>query len=441
MRPIPDRPVVSPTLHLTVGVLVLFFASALVLSVVARVEIVARGEGRVVPLSRVQVVQPEFRGRIAEIRVEAGAHVSAGEPLVLFDQTDARAELSRRETEAARLRMERARLDAFSAALEQDPAAPDFMDAGLAAFTAEMPSDASSELAAEQRERLAVELAELKSAAARIDARLLANERARAVTTTRISRLDAALATQDERLLASQELLERGTRSRLAHLDVLDEANRLTMERQTLEREIERALADAEELSAERAALVAGARARLAERRSAVDARRAELAEELVQARRRLAATTLFAPVNGTVDQLRVFTIGGVEEAGAELMRIVPEEDAPELEVRFPNFDAGFIEPGQKAIVRLDAFPAERFGHLSGRVVSVSADAVEAPDGRYVFVARVTPDGEYLVTPLGAHRLRAGMTARVDVVTGDRRLISYFFEPIVRAVQESLGER
>jgi hemolysin D len=437
MLPRSRQPVGSPTLHATIGLMVLLFATALTLSIVTRVEIVARGEGRVVPLSRVQVIQPEFRGRIAEIRVENGAHVTAGDPLVLFDPTDARAELARRKSEAERLRVERARIDAFVAALAQDPGAADFEEVGMAAFSIDSPKD----LVEEQRNHLVAELAELRSGAARIDARLLANARARVVTQTRISRIEAALVTQDERLAASEELLERGTRSRLAHLDVLDEATRLSMEKRVLEQEIERALADAEELSAERVALVAGVRARLAERRSTIEARRAELAEELIQARRRLEASTLYAPVDGTVDQLRVFTIGGVEEAGAELMRIVPDEDATELEVSFPNFDAGFLKPGQTAIIRLDAFPAERFGHVRGSLISVSADAIETHDERYVFVARVSPEALALVTSLGVYRLRAGMTAKVDVVTGDRRLISYFFEPIVRAVQESLGER
>lgn len=436
MIPSPRPPVGSPTLHLTLAVLVLLFASALALSIVMRVEIVARGEGRVVPLSRVQVVQPEFGGRIHEIRVENGARVAAGDPLVLLDPTDARAELARREAEEARLISERARLEAFLAALARDPSEPDFVEAGLAALA----SDATR-VRSDERDLLAAELAELRGAAARIDARLLANERARAVTRAGIGRIEAALESQDERLVASQELLERGTRSRLAHLDVVDEATRLEMERRTLEREIERALADADELAAERALLVASTRARLVERRADIDARRAELAEELVQARRRLAGTVLVAPVDGTVDRLRVFTIGGVEQAGAELMRVVPDEDLPELEVRFANFDAGFLEPGQKAVIRLDAFPAERFGHVAGRVAAVSADAVETPDGRFVFVARVVPDAPALVTPSGSHRLRAGMTAQVDVVTGDRRLIGYFFEPIVRALQESLGER
>ena len=123
------------------------------------------------------------------------------------------------------------------------------------------------------------------SAATRTDARLAANARARAVLEANAARVDAALDTQDERLAASQELLDRGTRSRLAHLDVLDESTRLAAERRVLEREGERLVATAAELAAERISLVAGVRSRLTGRRAEIEARRRPQpsAEELVQ--------------------------------------------------------------------------------------------------------------------------------------------------------------
>ncbi|WP_349370512.1 HlyD family type I secretion periplasmic adaptor subunit [Salinarimonas sp.] len=437
MSPRPDGRVVSPTLHLTVLALIAIFVTTLVLSIVLEIEIVARGEGRVVPLSRVQVIQPEFDGRIAAIRAENGRSVAAGEVLVALDPTDARAELARREAEDLRLRIERARIDVFLEALGGDPADPRFVLDALSRFA---PPGGDPGYAEEQRRLLAAELEELASAVARTDARLGANARARAVLEANVARVEAALETQDERLAASQELLERGTTSRLAHLDVLDESTRLAAERRVLEREGERIAATAAELAAERVSLVAAARSRLSARRAEIEARLAALAEELVQSRRRLAAMTLTAPLDGVVDQLRVFTVGGVAKAGEELMRVVPSADAPELEAAFPNIDAGFLEPGQRAIIRLDAYPAERFGYVPGEVRTVSADAVEI-DGDFVFVTRIAPDTPYLEAPLGDYPLRPGMTATVDVVTGERRLISYFFAPIVETVQMSLGER
>ena len=160
-----DPRLASPTLHLTIFALVAIFATALVLSIVLEVEIVARGQGRVVPLSRVQVIEPEFDGRIAAIRVENGQRVGAGDVLVALDPTDARAELARREAEDLRLRIERARIDTSLDAMGGDPAQEGFVAGALGAFA---PPDGDPRYAQEQRLLLAAELEELMSAAGHV---------------------------------------------------------------------------------------------------------------------------------------------------------------------------------------------------------------------------------------------------------------------------------
>ncbi|WP_132561142.1 hypothetical protein [Rhizobium sullae] len=73
--------------------------------------------------------------------------------------------------------------------------------------------------------------------------------------------------------------------------------------------------------------------------------------------------------------------------------------------------------------------------------MDVSADAAELAPSKWGFVVRVALENPYLDTPLTRQALQPGMTASVDVITGGRRLISYFFAPIVETIQGSLGER
>ena len=155
-----------------------------------------------------------------------------------------------------------------------------------------------------------------------------------------------------------------------------------------------------------------------------------------------VADLTIEAPVSGKVERLSVFTVGGFVEAGSTLMSIVPTDEDIEIESFFDNRDVGFLEPGQRAIVKFDAFPSERFGVILGKVSTVGADArgdVEA--GKWVYNVRVVLDKSKMMLPGREVRFSPGMTATVDIVTGERRLISYFFEPIVRTLQDSLGER
>jgi hemolysin D len=156
---------------------------------------------------------------------------------------------------------------------------------------------------------------------------------------------------------------------------------------------------------------------------------------------RRLKNTRLISPVDGIIDQLSVYTIGGIVDAGQELMRVVPRDQSYEIEAIFPNTDVGFLAAGQRANIKLDAFPSERFGALAGTISNVSADAVEIDENVFGFVIRIKPEASYLQTPANQYPLQPGMTSVVDAITGERRIISYFFAPIVKMVQESLGER
>ena len=103
--------VASPLLHLTIWFFIFSFISAVVLSFILKVEIVARGEGKIVPISRVQVVQAEFSGKIKEILVRNGDLVEKGKLLIEYDKTEIQAEANKIKEEINRLEIERERID------------------------------------------------------------------------------------------------------------------------------------------------------------------------------------------------------------------------------------------------------------------------------------------------------------------------------------------
>ncbi|MCV3272031.1 HlyD family type I secretion periplasmic adaptor subunit [Roseobacter sinensis] len=431
----------SPTLHATVLFTLSVFVAILVMSYALKVEIVAKGTGKIVPLGRVQVVQPEFAGQLAAIHVRDGMRVARGAVVIELDPTNAQSALNTLRAEEERLQIERRRIETVLAALPAfETGETDDISVHEAAFLGDAPQ-VPSRFFKEQRALLTAELTELRDALVQIDARLLANEKSKEVTRAGIGRIDAALETQQERLETVQSLLDKGTASRANYLDVLDGFNTLESEREVFLRELDEKTAQDASYMAERAGILSALRSRLQTRRAELEARGAALSEELVIARRQLANTRLVAPETGVIDQLSVFTIGGIVEAGQELLRVVPADQAFEVEAIFPNIDVGFLEVGQKANVKLDAYPAERFGALEGVVSNVSADAIEVETNSFGFVVRIAPDTPRLETATASYAVQPGMTAVVDVITGERRLISYFFAPIVKVVQDSLGER
>ena len=431
----------SPTLHATILFTMSVFIAILMMAYLFKVEIVAKGLGKVVPLGRVQVVQPEFGGQIETIHVQDGVRVAKGDVVIELDPTNAQAVLNTLRAEQERLAVERLRIETMMSALtSSDTLDADYIFTKVSAFNENAPAHSPS-FFIEQRALLRAELQEILDALNQIGTRLQANEKSKAVTQAGIVRIEAALETQQERLDTARSLLEKGTASRATYLDVLDGFNRLEKEREVLLRELDQKAALDASYLAERSGTVSGLRSRLQARKAELEARSAVLSEELVTSQRQLKNTSLTAPATGVVDQLSVFTIGGIVDAGQELLRIVPEDQAYEIEAVFPNTDVGFLEVGQKANIKLDAYPSERFGALRGKVANVSADAIEVADGTFGFTIRVTPETTYLENLGTVHAIQPGMTSVVDVITGDRRVISYFFAPIVKVVQESMGER
>ena len=437
--PNPPSPA-SPTLQITVLFTLTVFVAIVTMSILFKVEVVAKGQGKVVPLSRVQVVQPEFDGTITAIHVRNGTFVEKGQVLIELDQTEALAERNTIEAELARLGIEAARIallvDAVGADDIQEPTAK----ARIVAAFVEPPTDKRAYYV-EQRKLLGAEIDDLQAALAQLDAQLLANQKSVDVTRANISRVDASLEIQQERLEISQDLLDRGTTSRTAFLDTQEAFTELERERDVYLRELDQKLSQEAALAAERRSLITAQRNEQLQRRADIEARKAELEEQLVTANRRLAGSSLKAPSSGTVDQLEVYTVGGVATAGDEILRVVPQDQEFEIEAIFTNTDIGFVEPGQQANIKLDAYPAERFGALKGTVSDVSADAIEVTDKVWGYSLRVTPEVAVLVSGELTNPIRVGMTGEVNVTTEERRIITYFFAPIVKTIESALGER
>lgn len=425
----------SPTLHATIFFTIAVFTAIVIMAIIFKVEVVATGLGKVVPTSRVQVVQPEFGGQITAIHVRNGDQVRTGDLLIELNQTDAVAELRTVQSEADRLKIEQARLGRMLELVDRHAPKPEEL-------TFSAPDSLEAHPYYRQQKRLLVaEYEDYRASIDQIRSRIETNERSMAVSKAAVTRIEDALQTRGERMQATQQLMEQGTTSRSAWLEMLESFRNLENEREIALRELDTKRSQETSLRAEQTAVSANLRNRLLQRLNEIDARQAALDAQFAALERRVAAARLLAPVSGVVDQLDVFTIGGVVQAGQELLRIVPEEASVEIEAMFANLDVGFLKVGQNANIRLDAFPSERFGFVTGRVIDISADSVEIEDANFVYIVRASPDESVLRVGDVEHALKPGMTLTVDVITDERRIISYFFAPIMEVIERSLGER
>lgn len=168
--------------------------------------------------------------------------------------------------------------------------------------------------------------------------------------------------------------------------------------------------------------------------------REGELVERLVAAEDQLKRIDILAPQNGVVHQLSVHTIGGVINAGEQLMLIVPEGDRLIVEARISQQDIEQVRAGQKAWLRMTAFNARTTPELAGTVERVSADLTrEAQTGAAYYVARIHPDpGE--ADKLGG-RLLPGMPVEAQIRTTERTAMSYLMKPLSDQFARAFKER
>ena len=430
----------SPTVRLTAWSLVILVLTAAVGSYLAKTEIVARGQGRVVPITRVQAVQPQVAGKIIKIVAHEG-QTEAGDILVEMDKTDVRSELERIQSGIERQHQEMViARSIIEPLMSSDPGTEWFVEAGMAAFERER--SVLSARSADQNALVTAIFGALHDEVVQVDAQLERISRAREAQQARLERAKADQDIVAKRFAATETLRARGTISEFDYLERLRELKASQGEARVAMGELAELTAEAKAMAKQRASLVSAALATYRKQLNEAEIALQGLNADLVAAQNRLENLTLRAPRGGKVEKLSVFTSGGFVEEGASLMSIVPLGEDIEIEAFFDNRDIGFLGNDQKAFVKFDAFPAERFGIIQGRVTSVGADARgDVAAGKWVYAVRLRLTQSGVKNADRTIKFAPGMTATVDVVTGERRLISYFFEPILKAIQDSFGER
>jgi adhesin transport system membrane fusion protein len=149
--------------------------------------------------------------------------------------------------------------------------------------------------------------------------------------------------------------------------------------------------------------------------------------------------------VTGIVKSIKVTTVGGVLRAGEEIMQIVPIDDDLIIEAKIRPADIARIRTGLEANIRFDPFDYTIFGGVTGTVIYVSADTLkeETQRGQEIYYRVHVSSLSNPVTTTTGKRLEIlpGMTAQVDIRTGDRTVMNFLLKPIRKTLSESFGER
>ena len=166
----------------------------------------------------------------------------------------------------------------------------------------------------------------------------------------------------------------------------------------------------------------------------------ARLEAELAEAVRQRRLGRIEAPASGTIEGL-IAGVGDYVERGQVLGTLVPASSELFFEARIAPAQIAFLAPGQHCRLKLDALPFVRYGALPCVLRRIGRDAVAEDGGRAHYLARVQVDSTRVRADGRDVDIRAGATAWVDIVAGERSVIGYFTEPLQRFAREALRER
>lgn len=425
----------------------LFFAAALTWSWFGKIDIHAVAQGRIQPSGRSKVVQPLEPGKVRAVFVENGATVKEGDVLVELDPTETAADKDalQREVEAAEAEIAR-RNYAIQAALSGAKDEPALVFPG------------AIDGAVQRRERavLAADLAQLNSTRESLLAQLAERGAQRDRLNMSIKARDRLLVVLKQRVNIRQTLVDKQAGTLSAVIDGSELLERAATEQATDRGQLMEVEASSfsinRKLSEITTQFVADQSQKLAEAERRFD----KAKQELIKASSREGRTRLVSPISGTVQQLAVTSLGQVVMSGQALLTVVPSNSRIEVEANVLNQDIGFVDVGQEAVVKVEAFPFTRFGTIPATVVKISRDAIDeqeanglaSPQGasqRQSNASALNPTArsQNLVFPATIQLNRTsinvegrevpltpGMAVTVEIRTGERRVIDYIFSPL-----------
>lgn len=402
---------------------------ALLWAIIGKLDVVVVAPGKIIPIDQVKVIQPTELGVVRAIHVRDGQQVKAGQLLIELDPTSAGADDAQARTGLMAAQIDSARGKALMS----------YLNGGRAGFVA--PAGVPGELASMQRSVIATQIEEYEARRS-----VLVRERGEhaaelAGAQAERRKLEETLPLLDKQIEARERLVDKGHFPRLRLYEI---------EEQRIERVRNM---DVQAAAAGKAqAAIGGIDAQLAQLRSELARSTAkDMAEaqdnsdlrtsEITKTDMRNRLMRLTSPVDGTVQQLAIHTLGGVVEPAQALLVVVPADSTLAIEARVSNKDVGFTRVGQPVRVKIDAFPFTDYGTVEGTLENLSSDSIEDEKLGLIYNARVRLTTVAISNGVANIPLTPGMTVSAEIRTGRRRIIQYLLSPIRMRFDEAGRER
>ncbi len=427
----PPAPLPRALLYL---LLALFFIT-LIWTMFGKLDIVAVAQGKLVPQSFLKIVQPAEAGIVRDILVKEGESVKEGQLLMRMDRSLAEADMRAvdREVKVKALHLQRIDAELRGQAMKRMP------DTDAVLF-----EEVEAQFRARRRahvDTLATEQAQLSKA--RHDLKVAIEVEGKLKQTVPIYR---------EQAEGWEKLAKEGFAGKLLAMDRQRQYLESSQDLKAQGHAIAGLKASIEQSEKRMAQLQSGYLQQLQAERSDIASQHHRAQQEYDKQQHRSGLLELRAPQAGIVKDLATHTPGTVVAPGTVVMTLVPRDEPVQAEVWIANADAGFVVPNQKAQIKIDAYPFQKFGMVEGVVRQVSADSSEtgvqngAPKSQPMssplyYRVLVALDNAHLERDGRRHMLMPGMQVNAEIHLGTRSVMEYLLSPIQKVVHEAGRER
>ncbi len=397
--------------------------------------------GTVIPSSKRKTIQYSQNGIVKDIYVKLGDHVREGDPIIALDEVLLKSQYDATLSTYRSFLANEARLNAekdnlkeikFDDFLLKDSSVPQV--ASLIAsmrdlFASRQDAYFSMIEALEQRNQQL--LKQLESA------------KAKQISTRKNAEIYA------ERLKAIKNLYEKGAVNKSHLQDAESRQANAESDFTSTEAEIARInqaiLADKAEMASKKSQHQSDILRELSETQT----RLSDARERYLQAKDYYEKAVLRSPVDGTIIDIGVSTVGGVISPNHVIAEIVPDDDKLVIEARVPQKTIDSVHVGLRAKIRFSAFKSRTSPVFTGTLVSLSPDIEQDrqgmpqdPNGPY-YKARVEIDMEEFnkVAKKRGLKLRPGMQAEIQIVIGTRTLLQYLLDPLTDNMFKAFKEK
>ena len=380
---------------------------------------IVRGKGQVIPSGKNQSVQNLEGGIVEKIFVKEGDYVKKGEPLVKIKNQKSlsyleatKAKILGYEIKIKRLQAEANGNDKLVYSNEILKKAPEIVKNELSLFKSDK-KELNSKIS-ELKEKLIQKKHELENA--KISLKLLKN----------------SLNIINKELQMTIPMVKQGVKSKMELYKLQRQVNEIKNKFESTKHSIPKLQSEIKEIKDRIDTLKIRYQNDAKNKLTDAITEYLSLKAQLKSYKDTVKRTIIKSPINGVIKKLYVNTIGEVVKPGGNIAEIVPVNDNLLIKTKVKPRDIGFLYPGQKAIIKFSAYDYTIFGNMEGKVVLISPDTEEDRKGNVFYIVYIKTDKNYLEKNGKKLKIKPGMTANVDIVTGHKTVMDYILKPILK---------